>query len=475
MHYKLMKSHLNLVCERCGFAYPINAIKYTCEKCGGLVEYVYDDEYLKSINFVDNFSFWRYKSILPPVQKIISLGEGGTPLQKSQRLAESIGIKDLLLKNETRNPTSSFKDRSASLIVSDVLTKGFSSLICATNGNHGASIAAYSAKANIDCHLIVSKNMDLGKLTQMIVYNAFITESGSSVKNTIERAITLEKERGWYQATTELNPLSIEGLKTISFEIFEQGVTPDWLVVAMGSGVTIYSLWKGYKELMVMNLVDEPPKLIGVQAEGCSPIAQAFNQGLDDPIKLDKTETDALAIDVAEPIYGELALRAIKESGGYAISVTDDEMHSTGREIAKFEGIFPEPASASTVACLNKLLNQKTIDAKEQVVCLITSSGLKTDDILQSLKKRMKTPGLGSKLTTKEEILRNLSHGRTYGYELWKKLEKEMTIGAVYQHLADLERKGLIISIIDGKRRYIELTEKGQRVLYALDELKILL
>jgi DNA-binding transcriptional ArsR family regulator len=120
-------------------------------------------------------------------------------------------------------------------------------------------------------------------------------------------------------------------------------------------------------------------------------------------------------------------------------------------------------------------LNQKIIDAKEQVVCLITSSGLKTDDILQSLKKRMKTPGLGSKLTTKEEILRNLSQGRTYGYELWKKLEKEMTISAVYQHIADLEKNGLITSITDGKRRYIKITEKGQRVLTILDELKILI
>lgn len=471
----MMKPHINLVCERCGFVYTMNTQKSECEKCGGLIEFIFDDEYLKRIKFVGDISFWRYRSVLPPVQKVISLGEGGTPLQKSQRLADSIGIKDLLLKNETRNPTSSFKDRSASLIVSDALSKGFSSLICATNGNHGASIAAYSAKADIDCNLIVSKNMDLGKLAQMIVYNAHITESGSDIQKSIERAIILEKERGWYQATTELNPLSIEGLKTISFEIFDQKIVPDWLIVAMGSGVTIHSLWKGYKELRTMGLIDNPPKLIGVQALGCSPIAQAFEQGLEEPIKLDKTETDALAIDVAEPLFGELALRAIKESGGYAVSVTDDDMHSTGREIAKFEGIFPEPASASTVACLKYLLNDKKIDRTDQIVCLITSSGLKTDDILQSLKKRSKTPGLSSKLTTKEEILRNLSHGRTYGYALWKKLEKEMTIGAVYQHLADLERNELIISITDGKRKYFELTEKGKRVLTALDELKILL
>lgn len=470
-----MKPRINLVCERCGFVYSTNLIRHSCEKCGGLTEFIFDEKYLKSIKFSGDIKFWRYRSVLPPVQKIISLGEGGTPLQKSQRLAEFIGIENLYLKDETRNPTSSYKDRSASIIISDAITKGFSSIICATNGNHGASVAAYSAKADMDCHLIVAKNMDLGKLAQMIVYNAHIIESESKIQKTLEKTIELERERGWYQATTELNPLSIEGIKTISYEIFDQGHIPDWIVIAMGSGVTIHSIWKGYKELMIMGLIKKTPKLIGVQAAGCSPITQAFNKGLLEPVKLDKTETDALPINVAEPIYGELALRAIKESDGYAVTVTDEEMNTAGREIARYEGIFPEPASASTVACLTTLLDQEKINKKESVICIITSSGLKTDDILQNLKRKTKTPILGSKLTTKEDILRNLSQGRTYGYELWKKLGKEMTIGAVYQHLADLERTGLIVSVVDGKRRYVDITEKGQRVLVALDELKILI
>ncbi len=294
-----MKPRLSLVCSRCGYVFQADHDKPSCEKCGGQLEYVFDEEYLKKVELVGELRFWRYRPIMPPVQKVVSLGEGGTPIQGSQRLAESLGLSNLRLKDETRNPTSSFKDRSAALLVSDALSKGFDSIVCATDGNHGASVAAYTAKADISCHLVVPKNMDLGKLAQMMAYDADIIEAGETVEEAVKRARNLEQEKGWYQATTELNPLSIEGLKTISYELVEQGVAADWLVVAMGSGVTIHSLWKGYRELKVMGLVEEPPRLIGVQAAGCPPIAQAFEQGLDEPVKIVKGATEALAINVA--------------------------------------------------------------------------------------------------------------------------------------------------------------------------------
>ena len=471
-----MKPRLSLVCSRCGYVFQADHGKPSCEKCGGQLEYVFDEEYLKKVELVGELRFWRYRPIMPPVQKVVSLGEGGTPIQGSQRLAESLGLSNLRLKDETRNPTSSFKDRSAALLVSDALSKGFDSIVCATDGNHGASVAAYTAKADISCHLVVPKSMDLGKLAQMMAYNADIIEAGETVEEAVKRAKNLEQEKGWYQATTELNPLSIEGLKTISYELVEQGVATDWLVVAMGSGVTIHSLWKGYRELKVMGLVEEPPRLIGVQAVGCPPIAQAFEQGLEEPVKIVKGTTEALAINVAEPLFGELALRVLHESGGFAVTVTDEEMIKAGGEIAKLEGIFPEPASASTVACLKSLVEAGKIDKRDCVVSLITSSGLKTDDILKSLTRRTKTPGLGSKLSTKEKILRIIfTSGKTYGYEIWKGMGQDMTIGAVYQHLADLEGRGLISSIAQGKRRYIEITEKGRRVMSALDDLQVLL
>jgi threonine synthase len=470
-----MKPRVNLVCTECGYAFPSDSGRTSCERCGGILEYIWDEEYLNSVEFSGELKFWRYKPVLPPVKKQVSLGEGGTPLQEAQRLVESLGLKNLALKDETRNPTNSFKDRSAALMVSDASGKGFGSLVCATNGNHGASVAAYSAKADISCHLLVPKAMDIGKLAQMMVYNAEIVESGETIEEAIDRARTLEREMGWYQATTELNPLSVEGLKTIAYEIVEQKGDPLWVVVAMGSGVTISALWKGFKELRSMGRIKSLPRLIGVQAEGCSPIVSAFDSGKDEPAPLTRGETEATAIRVSKPIFGELALRSIKESGGLATSISDEDMLVAGREIAKLEGIFAEPASAATVACLKHLVQSGKIDRSDRITCLITSSGLKTGDILQSLTKRRKSPGLGSMLTTKEKIIRHIAGGSTYGYEIWKAIGKGMTIGAVYQHIANLEERGLVSSSVAGKRKYYEITERGRRALAALDDLQVLL
>jgi len=470
-----MKPRYRLSCPSCGFEAAEDQILGGCPRCGGFLRYSFEDEYLKSVEFTGPFTFWRYRPALPDVPKPISLGEGGTPLHEARRLGESLGLRRLFLKDETRNPTSSFKDRSASLIISDVTGKGFDTVVCATNGNHGASLAAYAAKVDVDCHLIVPRAVDMGKLAQMIVYDAHVEENGDTIEDAIARAVSLAKETGWYQATTELNPLAVEALKTISFELAEQGPVPDWMVVAMGSGATTHAVWKGFKELEVMGVIDEKPRLVGVQAAGCPPIAEAFKLGEERPVSVDRAATEATAIRVASPIYGAAALKALRESGGLSISVTDEEMLAAEREIARSEGIYAEPASAATVACLERLVESGEMDRGDSVVSLITSSGLKTDDILRSLSGRRRSPGLGSRLATKERILRTIERRRTYGYDLWNSMGREMTLGAIYQHLSDLEKRGLITSYTEGKRRYLKITERGRRVLAALDDLRILL
>jgi len=470
-----MKPPYRLSCPSCGFEAIEGLVFGGCPRCSEFLEYTFEEEYLKTVKFKGPFTFWRYRSILPEVPKSISLGEGGTPLHEARRLGEALGLDRLLLKDETRNPTNSFKDRSASLIISDAAGKGFDSVVCATNGNHGASMAAYSARVDIACHLMVPRALDLGKLAQMIVYDANVEEAGDSIEDAIASAIRLVDETGWYQATTELNPLAVEALKTIPFELAEQASVPDWMVVAMGSGATIYAIWKGFKELEEMGAIDERPRLLGVQAAGCSPIAEAYRLEEDRPTDLDKIETEATAIRVAAPIYGRAALKAIRASGGLAVSVTDEEMLASEKEIARTEGLFVEPASAATVACLRRLIESGDIGRGDSVVSLITSSGLKTDDILQSLVRRRRSPGIGSKLATKERILRTIERKRTYGYDLWNSMGREMTLGAIYQHLSDLEKRGLISSHAEGKRRYLKITERGRRVLIALDDLRCLL
>ncbi len=464
-------SHV-LECLECGNKSKAENPVSICEKCGGLMEY----RFVKTkIQFKGPVNFWRYRPVLPSVSNIVSLGEGGTPIQNAERLAESLHFKNLYLKDETRNPTSSFKDRSASLILSDAKSRGYDSLVCATNGNHGASISAYAAKVDVNANLVVPSVVDMGKLAQMMMYDAKIVQQGETIEEAIDRARELEREMDWYQATTELNPLSIEGLKTISYEIVEQEGVPDWVIVAMGSGATLHALWKGFLEMEMLGIIDKKPSLIGVQAEGCAPISNAYNEGSEEPLNLKKGETEASAIRVKDPLYGKLALDALRDSNGFAVSISDEAMVEAGKEIARNEGIFAEPASAAPVACLKLKEVQDRIPHDARIVCLVTSSGLKTDDILKNLTKRRKSPRLGSRLATKERILRVIDQSPTYGYAIWKSLGSSMTIGAVYQHLTDLESKGLVKSTPEGKRKLLEITERGKRALQALDDLQVLL
>lgn len=468
-----MKARYRLSCASCGF--EAQELISRCSRCGDNLEYVFDSDYLREATLTGPLTFWKYRKILPTVPKPITLGEGGTPLQEAKRLGEAIGLKYLYLKDETRNPTYSFKDRSASLVISDAIGRGYGGVICASNGNHGASVAAYSAKANIECQILVPKELDMGKLAQMIIYDANPEEAGSTIEEAIAIAVKMAEETGLYQATAELNPLASEALKTISYELAEQAPTPDWIVVAMGSGATISAIWKGYKELRERGVIDRPPRLVGVQAAGCSPIVRAFTLGVNEPVRVDRPETDAMAIRVASPFYGRAALRALRESKGFALEVTDEEMLMAERELAKYEGIFAEPASAATIASLHHLTESGMIDREDSVIALITSSGLKTDDVIKTLDRRRRTMGLGTSIATKERILRMIKRGRTHGYELWKRMGKRMTLGAVYQHISYLERRGLIISSMEGRRKYLEISDRGIRALKALDELRTLL
>ena len=464
-----------LKCVNCSGVYAEYPPIYKCLNCGSLLEYTYDFEKLQNLRFRGKFSFWRYKPLMPKVKKRISFGEGGTPLHKAGRLAEKIGVRNLFLKDETRNPTHSFRDRSAALLISNAIDINKEVLVCATQGNMGASLAAYSAKTGITCHVIVPKMVDMGKLAQMLIYDAIIEEYGEIVDEAIFRAEALVKETGWYQATPELNPLVVEAQKTIAYETVEQRGVPDWFIISMGSGETIYSVWKGFRELQKIGMIDKLPRMVGVQSAGCAPIISAYVKSKTKQKRVKKPFTHALAILVRNPLYGEFALRAISESNGKAVMVSDKEIFTAEQEIARLEGIFAEPSSSATIAALRKLVNKGEIREGDTVICLITGSGLKATDVLQTLTKKRKTAMLGLELSTKEKILRIINHKETYGYALWKKLGRTMTRGAVYQHLNELHRKGLITSHKKNGKKFFRLTRRGKKVLRAIDELKVLL
>jgi len=302
-----------------------------------------------------------------------------------------------------------------------------------------------------------------------------IEEFGEFIDEAICRAEALEKEMGWYQATAELNPLVIEAQKTISYEIFEQFGVPDWIIVSMGSGGTIYSIWKGFKELEKLGMAKALPKMVGVQPEGSASVVKALLRRRSMAVKIPKPSSKALALLVKEPVQGKLAIKAMMESKGSALTVSDSEIFTAELQIAKLEGIFAEPSSSAEVAALKKLVKEGKIDKNESVVCLITGSGLKATDILQALTKKQKTAVLGLEISTKEKILRILNEKDTYGYNLWEKLGKTMTRGAIYQHLTELYEKGLIASYKKDRRKFFKITDRGKKFLQAIDDLKLLL
>ena len=409
--------------------------------------------------------------MLPPVKHVVSLGEGGTSLHKAERLAKVVGLKDLYLKDETRNPTNSYRDRAAAFLTSNAIDQGFEALVCASNGNMGASLAAYAARAGLICHVLVPKVVDVGKLAQMIAYDAVIEESGDIVDESIRKAAELAEETGWYQATAELNPLVVEAQKTIAYEINEQFGVPDWVVVPMGSGGTIYSLWKGFKELRQLGLTKTLPRMVGVQTEGCAPI---INMLKEEHSKSCNPSTRALAILVGEPLQSDLAIKAITESNGLALTVSDAEILGSELLIAKLEGVFAEPASSAAVAAVQKWKREE-IPADSSVVCLITGSGLKATDVLQALNKKQKTAGLAVGVSTKQKILKILSEKETYGYDLWKMMGRIMTRAAVYQHLNELADRGLVVGYERDGKKFFRVTERGRKVLAAFDEIQLLM
>jgi threonine synthase len=464
-----------LQCVHCGAKFPTYPLRSVCEKCESTLEYVADEPKSHEIEFSGPLGLWRYGQLLPPVQHMISLGEGGTPLHRAERLAKTIGLKTLFLKDETRNPTNSYRDRAAALLSSNAIDLDFDTLICATNGNMGASLAAYSAKAGLICHVIVPKVVDVGKLAQMLAYDAVIEESGEIVDDSIRKATAVAKETGWYQATAELNPLVVEAQKTISYEVHEQFGVPEWIVVSMGSGGTIYSIWKGFKELKRLGITKSLPKMVGVQPEGCAAIVNSLIKNHAKREKISNSSTRALAILVAEPLQSDLAAIAIRESNGLALTVSDSEILASEFQIAKLEGVFAEPASSATMAALKKLVENGKISSDDSVLCLITGSGLKATDVLQALTKKQKTAVLGLEISTKEKILRILSNKDSYGYDLWKKLGKIMTRAAVYQHLNELSEKGLIVAYEVSGKKFFKITERGKKALRAIDDLKLLM
>jgi len=405
------------------------------------------------------------------------LGEGGTPCKDSEKIGETLELNDLSFKNETVNPTNSFKDRVGALLVSHARSWGYQRVVCASNGNQGASIAAYASLEVMECLNIIPNEIDTGKRAQMIAYNSEIEIWGELVDDTIIHALE-PKYNIYYQSTPEYNPLTIEAQKTIAFEIYLQKGLPDWVLIPMGSGELLVSLWKGFNELKESDIIKQIPKLVGVQSEFSSPIVNDFFGKKQEKLPKQKNfKSHALGVLVKDPLYKELAIRFVKESKGTAIAIPESMILNSIDELIRNEGIFAEPSSALTLAAVHILNKEEKFDSDDKIVCLITGSGLKAPYVLEAISSQTKTTGKGSIIITKLKILSQISLTSIKGISGTKiqELIGNISLAAIYQHLKKLEENNLISRKKEGKIVLYFITNKGKKVLDALDILITLL
>lgn len=367
-------------CIECGREYPEDELRYRCE-CGGLLEVVTDLDKAEDVFDGKNITLWKYESWLP-VEKRVSLNEGGTPLYRLKNLGEELGAQELYAKNEGNNPTGSFKDRGMTVGVSKALELGMDKVICASTGNTSASLAAYAAKAGIKAYVLVpSGKIALGKLAQAMIYGAQVVPVSGNFDDALRVVVEASGELSVYMLNS-INPFRLEGQKTIALEIYDQlGFVPDNVVLPVGNAGNISAIWKGFKELKEAGITDELPRMIGIQAEGAAPLASAWKEGK--PFKpVEKPETVATAIRIGNPANWPKAWRAVKESGGTFEMVSDEEILRAQELLASKEGLFVEPASATSLAGLIKLLESGEIGSDESYVLITTGHGLKDPNIV---------------------------------------------------------------------------------------------
>ena len=385
-------------CARCGKRYDPSSGGIRCvNRDDGRLDIFYDYEALRDILSPAAFSkrekgVWKYRELLPVADpaKIVSLGEGGVPLIHGHRLGERIGLKELLLLDDTRNPTASFKDRPMSVGVSKAVELGYEIVVSASSGNAAAALSAYSAKAGLKCITFVPEMASDAKLAQLTMYGATVVrvrglESGEDP--TVKMLKEVCDRYKWYPCPSfgPMNPYQADGPKTMSFEIVEGlgWTAPDWVFVPVGAGGALTGNWKGYQDFEHLDFIKSKPRMAAVQSAGCAPVVRAFEQGAD-PMKIvpwDRPDSVATGLMDPFPWDGDAAIKAIKESRGTAIAVSNEEILDAQRILAKTEGIFSEPSGVTSLAGLIKLTAAGSVERSDSVVVEISGSGLKDPQI----------------------------------------------------------------------------------------------
>ena len=367
-------------CVSCGEEYNNDDVIYTCEKCGSVLELVPESvDVDKSIFDGRKDTLWKYKEFIPVDEsKIVTLEEGGTPFCKCDKLGEELGV-NLYVKVEGSNPTGSFKDRGMTVGMTKAMELGVSTVGCASTGNTSASLAAYAARAGLRCIVFLpSGKVALGKLAQAMFHGAEVISINGNFDEALEAMTALALEKHLYLLNS-INPFRLEGQKTIGYEILHSlgWQSPDRIILHVANPGNISAMWKGVSEFYDAGFVDSKPMMTGIQAEGACPITNAFKKHSKEIVPVENPETIATAIRIGAPVSYTKALNAIYDSNGYSETVSDEEILSAQKLLARKEGIGVEPASAASIAGLKKLVEMGEIDKGETVTCVVTGHLLK--------------------------------------------------------------------------------------------------
>lgn len=372
-----------LRCVRCGQASPLTPKTYVCIACGANLQVQYDYESIRRSWSRDELArnpdhtIWRYAPLYPTATRIESPPVGWAPLIRAVRLGKKLGLKNLYLKDDGRNPSASFKDRASAIALARARDIGADLVTGASTGNAASSTAVLAAAMGIRTRIFIPRAAPPAKVAQLLAFGAEVLAVDGTYDQAFDLCLAATQRFGWYNRNTGFNPFTREGKKSVSFEISEQleWKVPDLVVVPVGDGNIISGVWKGFQDFLHIGFIDRAPRLLAVQAAGSAAVVRALDgDGTITPVS---GETIADSISVSMPRDGEAAVQAIRASGGFGITVSDQEILAAIPELARGAGVFGEPAGVASYAGLLKAVEQDRIDPQWTIVLLITGNGLK--------------------------------------------------------------------------------------------------
>ncbi len=383
-----MNNVIGLRCIHCGKELSAKPGLYTCPACGprdGILDVVYDYVKIKRsvplerVVHSKDYSLFRYLPFLPvePSTPRPQLRVGLSPLYRAANLGEALCLNHLYVKDDGQNPTASLKDRASVIAVMKAVEEKMTTIACSSTGNAASSLAGNAAAMGLKTFIFVPGRAPQGKVAQLLIFGANVISVQGSYSDAFQLSAQAIERWGWYNRNAAVNPYLVEGKKTVALEIAEQldWKAPDWVAVSVGDGCIISGVWKGFQDLYKVGWIDKLPKLLGVQSSGCSPLADAVQENRPwHPVE-ENTIADSIAVGV--PRNAEKALRAVRESHGTMVAVSDEEILGAMRLLGRSSGIFGEPAGVTGLAGLRTLVKQGRIGSEERVVAIVTGNGLK--------------------------------------------------------------------------------------------------